>query len=75
MQKICTSRCWTLALLQFARKKSDLCRCDRYYRWKVVSLGSLNFFFSAIAPIVAIIWKPGLSYASSLNKIRFNNYT
>ena len=24
--------------------------------------------------IAAIIWKPGLSYASLLNKIRFNNY-
>ena len=31
-------------------------------------------FFSAITAIVAIIWKPGLSYASLLNKIRFNNY-
>ena len=43
-------------------------------QWKVVSLWlrrSLKFFFSAI---VAIIWKPGLSYASLLNKIRFNNY-
>ena len=47
---------------------SDRCRCDRYNRWKVVSLWSLwslNIFFSAI---VAIIWKPGLSYASLLNK-------
>ena len=43
-------------------------------QWKVVSFWSrrsLKFFFSAI---VAIIWKPGLSYASLLNKIRFNNY-
>ena len=30
-----------------------------------------ELFFSAI---VAIIWKPGLSYASLVNKIRFNNY-
>ena len=29
---------------------------------------------TAITAIVAIIWKPGLSYASLLNKIRFNNY-
>ena len=40
------------------RKKfylNDRCRCDRYDRWKVVSLWSLqslNFFFSAIAAIV-----------------------
>ena len=48
-------------------------------QWKVVSLWSrrsLKFFSSAIAvmtAIVAIIWKPDLSYASLLNKIRFNN--
>ena len=33
-----------------------------------------KLFFSAITAIVAIIWKPGLSYASLVNKIRFNNY-
>ena len=48
------------------KKKSylgDRCHCDRYDRWKVVSMRSLNFFFSVIAAttaIVAIIWKPGL---------------
>ena len=60
----------------------DRCHCDCYDRWKVVSLWSLwslacdhcTFFFSVITVIVAIIWKPGLSYASLLHKIRFNNY-
>ena len=40
----------------------------------ITSLRSLYFFFSVITVIVAIIWKPGLSYASLLHKIRFNNY-
>ena len=31
-------------------------------------------FFSVITVIIAIIWKPGLSYTSLLHKIRFNNY-
>ena len=39
---------------------SDRCRCDR---WRVVSIWSLNFSFSAI---VAIIWKPGLIYRNNL---------
>ena len=40
----------------------------------ITTLRSLYFFFSVITVIVAIIWKPGLSYASLLHKIRFNNY-
>ena len=40
----------------------------------ITSLWSLYFFFSVITVIVAIIWKPGLSYASLLHKKRFNNY-
>ena len=41
----------------------DCCRCDRWRVFSKWSLRSLNFFFSAIAAItaiVAIIWKPGL---------------
>ena len=59
---------------------SDRPCCDRWKvvsLWSLSSLRSLHFFFSAIAAItalVAIIWEPGLSYASLLNKIRFNNY-
>ena len=40
----------------------------------ITSLRSLYFFFSVITVIVTIIWKPGLSYTSLLQKIRFNNY-
>ena len=40
----------------------------------ISTMRSLHFFFSVITVIVAIIWKPGLSYASLLHKIRFNNY-
>ena len=40
----------------------------------ISTMRSLYFFFSVITVIVAIIWKPGLSYASLLHKIRFNNY-
>ena len=40
----------------------------------ITSLRSLYFFFSVITVIIAIIWKPGLSYTSLLHKIRFNNY-
>ena len=47
------------AIATIAGKWFPYDRCDR------------GTFFSAI---VAIIWKPGLSYASLLNKIRFNNY-
>ena len=36
-------------------------RCDRW-----------TFFFTAITAIVTILWKPGLSYVSLLNKTRFN---
>ena len=46
-----------------------------------LSLRSLESGFLMIAMIaaiaekkLAIIWKPGLSYASLVNKIRFNNY-
>ena len=41
----------------------DCCRCDRWRVFSMWSLRSLNFFFSAIAAItaiVAIIWKPGI---------------
>ena len=34
-------------------------------RWRVVSIWSLNFFFSVIAAIVTIIWKPGLIYRNN----------
>ena len=40
----------------------------------ITTLRSLYFFFSVITLIVAIIWKPGLSYASLLHKTHFNNY-
>ena len=46
---------------------SDCCRCDR---WRMVSIWSLNFFFSAntaITAIIVIIWKPGLIYHNSPN--------
>ena len=47
---------------------SDRCRCDR---WRVVSIWSLNFFFSAI---VAIIWKPGLIYRNNHPPFLLNCY-
>ena len=53
---------------------SDRCRCDR---WRVVSIWSLNFFFSAIAAItaiVAIIWKPGLIYRNNHPPFLLNSY-
>ena len=53
---------------------SDRCRCDR---WRVVSIWSLNFFFSAIAAItaiVAIIWKPGLIYRNNHPPFLLNCY-
>ena len=46
-------------------------RCDR---WRVVSTGSLNFFFSAITAIVAIIWKPGLIYRNNHPPFPLNCY-
>ena len=52
----------------------DRCRCDR---WRVVSIWSLNFFFSAIAAItaiVAIIWKPGLIYRNNHPPFLLNCY-
>ena len=45
----------------------DRFRCDR---WRMVSIWSLNFFFSAntaITVIIVIIWKPGLIYHNSPN--------
>ena len=47
---------------------SDRCRCDR---WRLVSIWSLNFFFSAI---VAIIWKPGLIYRNNHPPFLLNCY-
>ena len=41
---------------------SDRCCC---HRWRVVSISSLKFFFSAITAIVAIIWKPDLIYRNN----------
>ena len=42
--------------------------CSDNDRWDRI------FSISAITVIVAIIWKLRLSYASLLNKIRFNDY-
>ena len=54
---------------------SDRCRCDR---WRVVSIWSLNFFFSAIAAITAIIAiisrKPGLIYHNNHPPFLLNCY-
>ena len=53
---------------------SDRCRCDH---WRVVSIWSLNFFFSAIAAItavVAIIWKPDLIYRNDHPPFLLNCY-
>ena len=44
---------------------SDRCRCDC---WRVVSIWSLNFFFSAI------IWKPGLIYRNNHPPFLLNCY-
>ena len=49
-------------------------RCDR---WRVVSIWSLNFFFSAIAAItaiVSIIWKAGLIYRNNNPLFLLNFY-
>ena len=40
----------------------------------VVSIWSLNFFFSAITAIVAIIWKPGLIYRNNHPPFLLNCY-
>ena len=68
-------------------ERSDNDRWDRTFSISAILVAAIagkwfpydrwNFFFSAISAItaiVAIISKPGLSYQSLLNKIRFNNY-
>ena len=50
---------------------SDRCRCDR---WRVVSIWSLNFFFSAMVAIAAITWKPGLIYRNNHSPFLLNCY-
>ena len=50
---------------------SDRCRCDR---WRVVSIWSLNFFFSAMVAIAAITWKPGLIYRNNYPPFLLNCY-
>ena len=40
----------------------------------LISLRSLNFFFSVIAAIVAIIWKPGLIYRNNHPPFLLNCY-
>ena len=68
-------------------ERSDNDRWDRTFSISAILVAAIAgkwfpydrwiFFFSAISAItaiVAIISKPGLSYQSLLNKIRFNNY-
>ena len=57
-----SQRQWSLRYKKFYL--SDCCRCDR---WRMVSIWSLNFFFSANTAIIVIIWKPGLIYHNSPN--------
>ena len=74
----------TLQVLQQSQRQQSLrykkfylsnrCRCDR---WRVVSICSLNFFFSAntaITAMVAIIWKPGLIYLNNHPPFLLNCY-
>ena len=52
----------------------DRCHCDL---WRVVSIWSLNYLFSVIAAIiaiVAIIWKPGLIYRNNRPPFPLNCY-
>ena len=50
---------------------SDRCRCDR---WRVVSIWSLNFFFSAIAAIRAVVaWYGNRTYRCNLYSYRNNH--
>ena len=43
-------------------------------RWRVVSIWSLNFFFSAMVAIAAITWKPGLIYRNNYPPFLLNCY-
>ena len=60
-----TQRQWSLRYKKFYL--SDRCRCDH---WRMVSIWSLNFFFSAntaITAIIVIIWRLSLIYRNSPN--------
>ena len=53
---------------------SHHCHCDH---WRLVSIWSLNIFFSVIATITAIVaitWKPGLMYRNNRPPFLLNCY-